>query len=40
MMQRTDTIIDGREILNFGKKFHALSFVRAKTLIARVQLAL
>ena len=29
--------IVGREILNFGKKFYKLSFVRAKTSVARVQ---
>ena len=29
--------LDGREILNFGKEFYKLSFVRAKTSVARVQ---
>ena len=32
--------LDGREILNSGKEFYKLSFVRAKTSVARVQLAL
>ena len=32
--------LDGREILYFGKVFYELSFVRAKTSVARVQLAL
>ena len=32
--------LDGREVLNFGKKFYKLSFVRAKTSVARVQAAL
>ena len=29
---------DGREFWNFGKEFYNLSFVRAKTSLARVQL--
>ena len=29
--------LDGRMILNFGKEFHEMSFVRAKTSLARVQ---
>ena len=32
--------LDGREILNFGKEFFTLSFVRAKSSVARVQLTL
>ena len=32
--------LDGLEILNFGKEFFKLSFVRAKTSVARVQLTL
>ena len=29
--------LDGGEILNFGKEFYKLSFMRAKTSVARVQ---
>ena len=32
--------LDGREILNFGKVLNKLSFVRAKTSVARVQATL
>ena len=32
--------LDGREILNFGQECYKLSFVRAKTSVARVQATL
>ena len=32
--------LEGREIPSFGKEFHELGFVRAKTWLARVQLKL
>ena len=32
--------LDGRDILNFGKKSYKLNFVRAETSLAKVQLTL